>query len=347
MHRSKHLLLATLTLFCALLVSSTAFAQAGFQYKVNKKVRVGEGYPSLVLKATGDISEGTVTFKRSDGKSFTKKIGSMSAGSTKTIPIKQPAGTHSYKVTIEATGSAGETVETNLDFKATLVQELELKVNPNEARIGKGEIPVHANRPIDRVETEIFDSNGKKLYSGTQSLGGKKGQFLVEWPAKEDVGGIRLKAYDVDGFWRSILLEPFWVEIPHKEVIFNFGKASWDKSEEPKLEDTLENIREAMKKHKDKGLQMQLYIAGYTDTVGSKSDNLKLSTARARSIARWFRKNGLDIPVYYQGFGESVLAVKTPDETKNEKNRRAIYVLGNARPPISKALPKSNWKAIK
>src|SRR5690606_26372877 len=106
-------------------------------------------------------------------------------------------------------------------------------------------------------------------------------------------------------------------------------------------------IHDAMVKYKDKGLQMQLYIAGYTDTVGSQTDNLRLSSARAKAIATWFRKKGLTIPLYYQGFGESVLAVKTADETKEALNRRVIYVLGNSRPPVSETLPKSNWKAVR
>lgn len=347
MQRSKHLLLATVTFVCAMAFATSAFAQAGFQYQVNNKVQVGDGYPTLILRASGNIASGKVTFKRSDGKSFSKSLGAISSGQTKKIPIKQPTGTYKYSVTIEATGKAGETVESNFDVTATLVEPLELSVDPDKARIGEGKIPMRSNRPMDRIEMEIFDSNGQKLYQGTQKLGGKKGRFTVNWPPKDDVAGVRIKAFDVDGFWRSILLEPFWVEIPHKEVIFNFGKASWDDSEEPKLDDTLESIREAMKKHKDKGLKMQLYVAGYTDTVGSKSDNLKLSTARARAIAKWFRKNGLKLPIYYQGFGESALKVQTPDETKNEKNRRAIYVLGNARPPVSKALPKANWKLIR
>ncbi|MFW5966579.1 MAG: OmpA family protein, partial [Persicimonas sp.] len=73
---------------------------------------------------------------------------------------------------------------------------------------------------------------------------------------------------------------------------------------------------------------------------------LKLSNDRARALARWFREAGLDIPVYYQGFGESVLAVDTPDETEEPKNRRAVYVLGNAQPPTSETFPKSNWKEV-
>jgi outer membrane protein OmpA-like peptidoglycan-associated protein len=347
MNRLKHISLAVVILLCSLGVASSAFARAGFQWKVDSKVQTSDGYPSLTLQATGDITSGTVTFKRSDGKSFSKKLGSMSSGDTKKIDIKQPAGTYKYNVSIDAEGPGEETVSTNLEFEATLVEPLKLSVDPNKVRVGEGEVPVNTNRPMDRVELEIFDSNGKKLYEGTQDLEGKKGSFTIKWPVKEDVGGIRLKAYDVDGFWRGVLLEPFWVKIPHKEVIFNFGKASWDESEEPKLEDTLENLREAMNKHRDKGLQMQLYVAGYTDTVGSKADNQKLSQTRARAIAKWFRKQGLDIPIYYQGFGESVLAVDTGDETKEEKNRRAIYVLGNARPPVSATLPNSNWKSIK
>jgi outer membrane protein OmpA-like peptidoglycan-associated protein len=347
MKRSKHILLVTVILVFSVALASSAFARAGFQWKVNSKVETTEGYPSLTLQATGDINSGTVTFKRSDGKSFTEKLGSMSSGENKKIDIKQPVGTYKYDVTIEATGPGDETVSTNLEIETTLVEPLELQVDPKKVRVGQGEVPMSTNRAMDRIELEVFDSNGQKLYEGTQSLDGKKGSFVVKWPAKEDVGGIRIKAYDVDGFWRGVLLEPFWVEIPHKEVIFNFGKADWDASEEPKLEDTLENLRAAMKKHRDKGLQMQLYVAGYTDTVGSKSDNQKLSTRRARAIAKWFRNQGLDIPIYYQGFGEAVLAVNTADETKEEKNRRAIYVLGNARPPTSKALPRSNWKSIK
>lgn len=347
MQRLTKTLLPLAALVCVIALAATAFASAGFQYRVNNKVQEGDGYPTLTLQATGTIESGTVTFERSDGKSFTRSLGSMTSGQTKKIAIKQPTGTYKYTAKIEAKGSAGETVETAIDFEATLVEPLKLSVDPNKARIGEGKVPVSANRPMDRVEIEIFDDQGNKVHEGTQKLGGKKGKFWVKWPAKDNVAGIRMKAYDVDGFWRSVLLEPFWVEIPHKEVIFNFGKASWDDSEKPKLTATMKNIREAMRKHQHKGLQMQLYVAGYTDTVGSKSENQKLSQRRARAIAKWFRNNGLDIPVYYQGFGESVLAVQTPDETKEAKNRRAIYILGNARPPESGQIPKSNWKAVR
>jgi hypothetical protein len=37
--------------------------------------------------------------------------------------------------------------------------------------------------------------------------------------------------------------------------------------------------------------------------------------------------------MYYRGAGERGLAVQTPDNTPNEQNRRAVYILSN-RPPV-------------
>ena len=101
-----------------------------------------------------------------------------------------------------------------------------------------------------------------------------------------------------------------------------------------------------MQNHERKGLSMQLDIAGYTDTVGGAGDNMTLSTSRARAIAAWFPKAGLELPILYQGFGESVLAVQTPDNTPEARNRRAVYILGSAPPPTSEQRPRRNWKRL-
>lgn len=340
-------LFATFAVFAFVFgVGAVALAQQpGFEYKVDNKVKEGDGKPTLELKATGAIDEGTAKFERSDGETFTKKLDAMDRGDVQEIPIDQPAGEYSYRVKLTAM-SGDQEVDMNLEFKAVVAEGLELEVDADRVRVDEGKAPVRTNRPLDRIEMVIKDTDGETLTDRTQEFGGKKGTITVEWPVEEDVGSIELKAYDVDGFWSSLTLEPFWVEIPNEEVNFHNGKATWDDSEESKLEKTHERIREEMRKHGDKGLEMKLYIAGYTDTVGSKSDNLELSRKRARALARWFRKEGLDIPVYYQGFGESVLAVDTPDETEEPKNRRAVYVLGNAQPPESETFPKSNWKKV-
>jgi outer membrane protein OmpA-like peptidoglycan-associated protein len=88
-----------------------------------------------------------------------------------------------------------------------------------------------------------------------------------------------------------------------------------------------------------------LFIAGHTDTVGSAGSNLKLSHERARSIASWFRKRGVRLPISYEGFGETSLAVKTADNVDEIKNRRADYVLSDG-PPTYSAAFRPSWKRI-
>ena len=92
---------------------------------------------------------------------------------------------------------------------------------------------------------------------------------------------------------------------------------------------------------------MRLYVGGYTDTVGSPDSNRTLSMNRAKSIARYFKAQGLSLAIYYQGFGEDALAVKTPDNTASEKNRRTVYVLTSQKPPRSALFPKGDWRLLK
>ncbi|MEL6179734.1 MAG: OmpA family protein, partial [Myxococcota bacterium] len=157
---------------------------------------------------------------------------------------------------------------------------------------------------------------------------------------------IDIKIHDQMGFWQTVELVPFTVDIPHDEVNFDSGKATFAASEEGKLEKTYVLLSQELEKH-GSDLEISLYIAGYTDTVGPARANIGLSTSRARAIAAWFRKRGIRIPIYYQGFGESVLAVQTADNVDEKRNRRALYILGNQKPLRSAQLPRSDWKLLR
>lgn len=66
-----------------------------------------------------------------------------------------------------------------------------------------------------------------------------------------------------------------------------------------------------------------IYLSGHTDTVGNPMFNEKLSAARAQHVAEGLARMGVatkGLDVKYSG--ESKLAVATPDETKEVRNRR-------------------------
>lgn len=66
-------------------------------------------------------------------------------------------------------------------------------------------------------------------------------------------------------------------------------------------------------------------VNGYTDTVGRKAHNQKLSEARAQAVASELASNGVDAArIKPQGFGETELAVATPDSVYEAKNRRVV-----------------------
>ena len=162
------------------------------------------------------------------------------------------------------------------------------------------------------------------------------------------MGRIEVKAYDVSGAWTGVELTPWFVPIPHEDVNFQTGSSEIQAAEAPKLEAAYAKLEEVLAKDREHGRMhpgITLYIAGHTDTVGSSSSNLKLSQDRARSIAAWFRKRGVKLPISYEGFGETSLAVKTADNVDEVKNRRADYVLSDG-PPTYSAAFKPSWKRI-
>ncbi len=66
-------------------------------------------------------------------------------------------------------------------------------------------------------------------------------------------------------------------------------------------------------------------VNGYADTTGRKAYNQKLSEARAQAVASELASNGVDATrIKPQGFGESELAVATPDSVDEAKNRRVV-----------------------
>ena len=347
MKHAKHFLAITISMMAILFALPSQADQGLFSYKLNAKGQTDGPKPSMVLRSSAAITGGSVTLERRGKTTKRIQLGRMSAGDEKTISLDPPKGTHRYEVTIEAKTKNGQTSSMRFETEVSWVDPIRLRVDPDRIEVGTGQLVLSSNRPLDRVEIEVFGGSERPIVRETQQIGGSGGDLRIKWsPPGKEVSAIRLTAHDVDGFWNAVLLEPFWVDIPHREVIFDFGKPTWQDSETPKLNDTLAEIRNAMSKYARHGLEMRLYIAGYTDTVGSANDNQKLSQARAKTIGKWFRNQGLKIPIFFQGFGERGLAVKTPDNTAEEKNRRALYVLGNAPPPTSAQIPSSRWSSL-
>lgn len=319
-----------------------------FQYRVRNQVAPGQR-PSITLVPVTAIRQLRLTLRPSKGKRRVFKAGRMEGGVEREFTWKQKAGKVRYQATVSAADEGGVEATLQFEFEVVVGKGLTLRVDKSLEDIERSQVSFSANAPIAKVELTITAPGGEVVRQRTIDYGPAPAgsQVAVDWaPYEGKIMKIRLKAYDPDGFWRGVELSPFWVDIPHEEVEFENGKWAIRPTEAPKLDRTLERIDEELERY-GKELVLRLYVAGYTDTVGSAADNQALSNKRARAIARHFRQRGLRIQIYFQGFGESALYVQTPDNTPEAKNRRALYVLGNAPPMRSAAIPRAQWKLLR
>jgi outer membrane protein OmpA-like peptidoglycan-associated protein len=329
--------------FAALVAVAPALAsaQSRFDVQVQSKVLAGQGKPTLVVTATEPLKGVEVVVSTGDTIVRKARAASLKSYGSLTIALDQAPGRVTYRVSMKA---AGMKEPEEIEFVGVVAKPMKIEISKDTVDLAEGRIAFTATEPVAKVKLTLLTEGGRELTDRefevqTPAGGTTKVEFT---PPTEPVGQVRLTAYDADGFFNGVDISPFFVEVPHEEVTFEFGKSDIVAAEEPKLERTLESVRAALRKFGNE-FRARLYVAGYTDTVGSRESNQDLSHKRAMSIAHWFSTHGLEVRVCAQGFGEDVLAVQTPDETPEARNRRTLHVLANQTPPVSKPFPRQKW----
>jgi OOP family OmpA-OmpF porin len=85
-----------------------------------------------------------------------------------------------------------------------------------------------------------------------------------------------------------------------------------------------DKIVDMMTKHTDVNAEIQ----GYTDNVGSKEKNQKLSEARAKSVRNYIVKHGIDESrVTAKGYGEENPVAENSTADGRKQNRRVVASL--------------------
>jgi outer membrane protein OmpA-like peptidoglycan-associated protein len=229
---------------------------------------------------------------------------------------------------------------------------LRVQVEKSKVDLKQHRLEVKMSHPAGKVKITVKSESGAKLAEEEHDFTGRPGgiPLIVTWTPSSDeaVATIDVVAYDAQNRWVGVQISPWFVAIPHEDVNFKTDKADIEAGETPKLEAAFAKLNEVLAKDAAHGRQhpgITLFIAGHTDTVGNAAYNLKLSQGRARSIAAWFRKRGVKMPIAYEGFGESALAVKTGDNIDEPKNRRADYILSDDPPRYAGGFAPS-WKRV-
>ncbi len=331
-----------------------ALAQMGpqWQFRVVDRVPPG-GKAALVLQPKNEVYDAQVTLRRGTRKPLTFKKKKIAAGSEWRVQWRVPEGVTAWTGTL--VGSAGgATTTAPLNLTIASLAQLDVRYDKSQMDVERGYVPVKPTRKLKEVEVKAFDDAGAQVLDALAGLEVKGDLTIIRFEPPEGVNlrRVELKLKDEYGQWASLRLARWYVEIPHEEVVFESGKAELRASEAPKVDKAIALIEEELARFRstlgkqDASVDVQVYVAGYTDTVGKPADNGPLSRARARAIARHFRAKGLKLALFYEGFGERVLAVPTGNDVDEARNRRARYVVANA-PPKGEAFPSARWTRLK
>ncbi len=90
----------------------------------------------------------------------------------------------------------------------------------------------------------------------------------------------------------------------------------------PESEDVLTKAYNTLKQNPE----IEVEILGYTDNVGKKSSNMKLSLARANAVKDWLVKKGIDEKrIATKGFGSDKPVMSNATAEGKQKNRRIEF----------------------
>lgn len=324
-----------------LLVPGSALAGDAVSMSGVTSVAFGNQDPSLTFTSA---VEGTLSVELScAGKPFPVKR-AVRPGDAVTVALKGlPMGSHRCTGTLRVDERSGAWAEMPLDVGVALLPTLDWRVSADDYSAEEHRLVVHPSRPLREAEVELIGLGGAILARETATLIDPSNPTF-SWVVDDEVLKLVVTATDEAGTRGQLTLSPWSYAIPHEDVVFPSGSHDIPKAETGKLERCWSDVRATLDKY-GSVVDIELFVAGYTDTVGTADSNQGLSERRARSIAGWFRARGFSGPIWYQGFGEDVLAVPTPDETDQLANRRALYVLA-AQVPQAPELPRDDWKRL-
>ncbi len=307
------------------------------------------GMPSVNITILAPIAGFRLQLVRSDGKKLDVKGGGK-PGQKRVIELVQTEGKFGWKGELSLNYNDGTTGSMPLEFETAIWGQLTLTTKKEDVDLKARKWPFVTNRPVTKAKLEVLMDTGRYAFNDEIELkDSKPGEPIsVTWPeAPGRVMMMWLKAYDDTGHFAGAEFWDWWIDIPHDDIEFETGKSDIRESEADKLEKSYRDINAELVKYAQiPDLTLSIYIIGHTDSVGPKDYNKNLSLARARSIAAYLRKRGLNAKFFYEGFGEDSPKVPKPDETAEAQNRRAQYILSIGPPKITDAPWEPKWQKL-
>lgn len=300
--------------------------------------------PAVIISASKEMRNLQVVIE-AGGQTWRFERSSLPAGSSHRFEWPRDTSVTEARAHVLAEFTDESQEEMVLPITYTYGGGLKVDLSEAEANVAERTLGVEVTARVERAEIKAFGARKALLDEREIPVGAGPGRIELPWVGSaSDVVLLDVTLHNAQG-WAGFTYSPWFLNIPHEDVHFPTNSAEILPEEEPKLQATLKELEEVLDKYGEV-VPVKLYVAGCTDTVGDAGSNRDLSRRRARAIASWLRSHGYGKPIYYHGFGESLLAVATGDEVDNQANRRALYMVGANPPPEGSGVPSVSWTPL-
>lgn len=138
----------------------------------------------------------------------------------------------------------------------------------------------------------------------------KKDEKKIQKEAKKEIGKIAQVKEAKEG-----------IKLIFSDILFDFGKINL----KPQVLNTLDKVAKILKKYP----KYEVRIEGHSDNIGSEQRKQIISTQRARAVADYLMKKGIDSKrLSFEGFSDRKPLVPNNSAADRAKNRRVeIYII--------------------
>lgn len=346
----SHAVLSSLAFALALL--SPAAAAAGMFVGLEKDLidpTRGE-QATVVIGFDEKLKQAIVTVKGTqNGLEKKWTFSNVTPGKEYTLSWTQAEGQVDYTISVFMDRPYDEDYTDEAYVFVSASPPITASIPPDRVDMATRSFDLVTNHPPSHVVLEVMDDErriiGKSTFKVQDAAAGKPVRVTWEQQSEGNIFKISAVAHDEFGYWAGVDIIPWSLVIEHEDVNFETAKHEILPEEMHKVETAWDEIVRVIEKYGD-WVKCSLYVAGYTDTVGDASSNQGLSERRAMSLARYFLGRGATFPIWYQGFGESVLAEQTEDNVDMLANRRALYIITAGNPPYTTETPRAAWRRV-
>ena len=300
--------------------------------------------PALLLTPSRTVTRLDVVIE-AGGQSYEFHEEGLAEGVQRRFPWARDTSVTQASAYILAVFDDGYVSELTVPIEYSYGAALSVSLDGATADVKARTLTVQATARVNTAEITAYGAHKAVLDKRTVDVNQGPGAVSIPWVGDpEDVVLLDVTVQG-DSAWAGFTYSPWFLDIPHEDVLFDTDQATIPQSEEYKLQHTLAELKDVLDKY-GSVVPVKLYIAGCTDTVGDAAHNRDLSQRRAHAIATWLRAHGYDKPIFTHGFGEGLQATPTGDNTDEPRNRRVLYMVGANPPPAGSGVPSVRWSEL-